>query len=187
MMIAFETSMPAVDDSAWLRGFHLGERPVLEACYREYYVLVFNTARRYLPPVDAETAVHEVFLKLLADPAARASFQGGSLAAWLSRVATNHALRMLERQHREVPTETVGVGLAAETREAEVAEARMMLERFRREVLPEKWAKVFEARFVRGLDQRSAARELGMFRTTLAYQELRIRSLLRAFFVEGTP
>ena len=38
---------------------------------------------------------------------------------------------------------------------------------------------VFEARFVRQLTQREAASTLGISRTTLAYQEHRIRKLLR--------
>ncbi|NPC78158.1 RNA polymerase subunit sigma-70, partial [Pyxidicoccus fallax] len=54
---------------------------------------------------------------------------------------------------------------------------------FRREHLPAKWAPVFEARFVRQLSQREAAAALGLHRTTLAYQELRIRSLLKKFLL----
>ena len=68
-------------------------------------------------------------------------------------------------------------------KEQEAAEARVMLDRFRSERLPAKWRGVFEARFIRQLDQRSAAKELKMFRTTLAYQELRVRALLRKFLL----
>jgi len=50
-------------------------------------------------------------------------------------------------------------------------------------VLPAKWATVFEARFVLGLDQRSAATRIGVSRTTLAYQEIQIRRLLRRFLL----
>ena len=62
-------------------------------------------------------------------------------------------------------------------------EARLLVDRFRREVLPAKWARVFEARFVSGLDQRSAAAQVGISRTTLAYQEIQIRRLLRRFLL----
>jgi len=60
-------------------------------------------------------------------------------------------------------------------------EAQRAVEEFRSGPLPKRWARVFEARFLRGLSQREAAAELGMRRTTLAYQELRIRHLLRRF------
>ena len=60
-----------------------------------------------------------------------------------------------------------------------------MIERFRREVLPAKWADVFEHRFLRQLSQAEAAELLGIGRTTLAYQETRVRRLLRRFLLKG--
>lgn len=59
-----------------------------------------------------------------------------------------------------------------------------MLEQFVRARLPSRWAPVFEARFVQGLSQSDAAQLLGMRRTTLAYQEMWIRSLLRSHFLK---
>jgi hypothetical protein len=61
--------------------------------------------------------------------------------------------------------------------------AQAVIGRFRREVLPEKWRSVFEARFIRQLSQREAATEIGITRTTLAYQEMRVRSLLERFLL----
>jgi RNA polymerase sigma-70 factor (ECF subfamily) len=64
-------------------------------------------------------------------------------------------------------------------------DARMLVERFRKESLPEKYLPVFEARFIRQLPQREAAASLSMQRSTLAYQEERIRTLLRDFLLES--
>jgi RNA polymerase sigma-70 factor (ECF subfamily) len=46
---------------------------------------------------------------------------------------------------------------------------------------------VFDARFIQQLDQPEAARLLGMHRTTLIYQEYRVRTLLKRFVLrKGT-
>jgi RNA polymerase sigma-70 factor (ECF subfamily) len=57
------------------------------------------------------------------------------------------------------------------------------MRRFREQILPPEWIPVFDARFVRQLDQRQAARAIGIPRTTLVYREHRIRRLLRAFLL----
>jgi RNA polymerase sigma-70 factor (ECF subfamily) len=76
-------------------------------------------------------------------------------------------------------------GSALETQSFEPkAEARLVLERFGG-VLPRKWQRVFQKRFVEGLEQKEAADALAMSRTTLAYQEYRIRRLLRRFVLRG--
>jgi RNA polymerase sigma-70 factor (ECF subfamily) len=59
-----------------------------------------------------------------------------------------------------------------------------MIDRFRAHHLPAKWRGVFEVRFVQQLDQSEAARVLGIHRTTLVYQEFRVRQLLRKFFLQ---
>jgi RNA polymerase sigma-70 factor (ECF subfamily) len=64
-------------------------------------------------------------------------------------------------------------------------EARALVRRFREEVLPPEWVSVFDARFVRQLDQREAARTVGIPRTTLVYREHRIRRLLQEFLLAG--
>jgi RNA polymerase sigma-70 factor (ECF subfamily) len=69
----------------------------------------------------------------------------------------------------------------------DLADARLLLERFCRDVLPTKWRPVFETCFVRQLTQRDAARELGISRTTLLYQQHRVRALLRKFLLEVDP
>ena len=177
--------VPALE-SDWLERFHAGDRTVLEGCYRDHFHDVDGSVARLLRGADRETIVHEVFFRLLSRPEFRASFTGGSLGAWLSTVARNLAtdhLRGLQRQ-RSVPIEEVAE-LPAADRLEEAAEARLLIERFRNEVLPAKWAGVFQKRFLEQRDQRDAAAALGIARTTLAYQELRIRSLLKKFLLKG--
>ncbi|MCP3137172.1 RNA polymerase sigma factor [Pyxidicoccus xibeiensis] len=174
-------------DGPWLARFHAGEASVLNACYREHFDAVYRSASRVLSGVDAETVVHDVFLRLVSDEAVRRSFQGGSLAAWLNTLARNLAVDVVRRRQRE---RTALDRLAEEPRFDEEPsapepslDAILLLERFRRERLPPKWAPVFEARFVRQLSQREAAAALGIRRTTLAYQELRVRQLLKKFLL----
>lgn len=184
----FAMTQDASDDDAreWLVRFHTGDTSVLHACYRDHFDTVHRAVSRLLPAVDAETVVHEVFLRLLSSEEARRSFRGGSLAAWLTVLARNQAVDLLRRRQRE---DSALSRLAAEPawEEAEPPEPQLdaehLIERFRRERLPAKWAPVFEARFVRQLSQREAAASLGLSRTTLVYQELRVRQLLRKFLL----
>ncbi len=99
-------------------------------------------------------------------------------------MAHNLAVDFWRRHRRETSlAEDAGPPLvdAQSRRMEERAALSAFIERFVREALPGKWAPVFQARFVEQLDQREAARRLGMHRTTLAYRELRIRKLLRAY------
>jgi RNA polymerase sigma-70 factor (ECF subfamily) len=187
--MASSEGMPAVV-SEWLAGFHAGDRSVLEQCYRDHYRGVVHAVRRFLVGADAETVTHEVFFRLLWNAKLRENFQGGSFDAWLTQVATNLARDHLRRYRREqsMPPEAApgdetppAGGLADEV------EAKMTIDRFRRERLPAGWEGVFDARFLRQLSQRDAAKELGMHRTTLVYQEQRIRVLLREFLLRGEP
>jgi RNA polymerase sigma-70 factor, ECF subfamily len=180
-------------EEAWLADFHAGNRVVLERCYRECYRGVVRTVGRLLSGADAETVTHEVFYRLLSNPKVRESFQGGSLDAWLAQVATNSARDLLRRQRREQPEEAAPNsrprghldGRAGECAFADEVEAKLLIDRFRRERLPPEWGAVFDARFLRQLPQRQAADELGIPRTTLVYQEQRIRALLRDFLLHG--
>lgn len=181
---ALAPSLTDAEDERWLADFHAGRRAALERCYRECYGTVHRAVGRVLSGPDQETVVHEVFYQLLSREALRRSFQGGSLKAWLATVAVHLATDYVRRQRRE---QNVLAAVQAEGPDAPApaedgaAEARALVERFRAELLPKKWERVFEARFLRQLSQRDAAQELGMHRTTLAYQELRIRALLSRF------
>jgi RNA polymerase sigma-70 factor (ECF subfamily) len=166
-----------------LAAFHEGDKATLATCYRTHYARVFATVARLLPPVDAETVVHEVFYRLLADRAMRESFHGKNLGAWLSSVARNLAIDFARRRRWE--TDELGEALTApqDHQLDDELEAKRLVERFRREVLPAEYAPVFEARFIKQLPQREAATSLSMPRTTLVYQEQKIRVLLQRFLL----
>jgi RNA polymerase sigma-70 factor (ECF subfamily) len=173
-------------EAAWLRRFHEGDRDLIEQLYREHFETVARAAA-LLVPADRETVIHEVFLRLLTQAPLRASFRGGAFGAWLTVVSRNHALDCLRRRNREIPT---GVRPPAGGEESAATEsslqARLLVDRFRKEILPAKWSAVFQARFLDQLNQSEAASSLGMSRTTLAYQEARVRRLLRKFLLKGT-
>jgi RNA polymerase sigma-70 factor (ECF subfamily) len=172
-----------------LEGFHAGDRGTLERCYRRHHAVVARAAASVLAPADAETVTHEVFHRLLSTATMRAAFKGGDLGAWLARVAKNQALDFRRRYARETSLDE-GVAEAPELASTESAHddslsAAIVVERFRKTCLPPKWDRVFEVRFLKQLGQREAAAALGMHRTTLMYQEHRIRALLRTFVLEG--
>jgi RNA polymerase sigma-70 factor (ECF subfamily) len=178
-------SAPATEDAdRWLADFHAGHRPVLEQCYREHYGTVQRAVGRVLSGADQETVIHEVFYRLISREEVRRSFRGGSLKAWLGTVAHHLALEYVRRRQREQGAIERSQEPAEESVEvSEESDARLLIERFKRECLPAKWHAVFEARFLQQLPQREAARLLDIHRTTLAYQELRIRALLRRFLL----
>ncbi len=158
---------------------------MFEACYRQYFTVVSAAVGRYLRGADQETVIHEVFFKLMTDAQMRQSFRGGSLGAWLSRVARNRAIDYVRKHKREtiVPPQ-VALELSAVKQSADPTpeqEWALFIDQFRRAYLPRKWAPVFELRFTVGLSQREAAAKLGIRRTTLAYQEQRILARLRQF------
>jgi RNA polymerase sigma-70 factor, ECF subfamily len=180
-------------DALWLARFHAGERDVIDGCYRDHFRVVEGAVGKVLRGADKETVIHEVFLQLMSRAELRRGFTGGGFAAWLATVSRHQAIDFWRRYRRESPLDPEGgsPGPAAPAAEASHAierfersvDARLVIERFRREALPAKWAPVFEARFIGGLDQRSAAARVGISRTTLAYQEIRIRRLLRRFLL----
>jgi RNA polymerase sigma-70 factor (ECF subfamily) len=177
---------PAV--TSWVADFHAGDRGVIEQCYREHYRAVVSAVARLLVGADAETVTHEVFYRLLWNAKLRENFQGGSFDAWLTQVATNLArdhLRRYRREQSEPSDAPLGDDAARDGGGADEVEAKMMIDRFRHERLPAQWEGVFDARFLRQLSQRDAAQELGMHRTTLVYQEQRIRALLKDFLLRG--
>jgi RNA polymerase sigma-70 factor (ECF subfamily) len=178
----------SVNDADWLERFWTGERATMDEVCRNLMGVVNGSVGRYVQGADRETVVQTVFLHVLDHERVRRNFQGGSLRAWLSTVAKNQALDFLRVRKREIPKDPAEAdrwaGAHGEDLHAR-AEARMVVKKFQRERLPAKWAPVFEARFLQRLTQRDAAQALGMRRTTLAYQELRIRALLKEFLTDG--
>lgn len=182
------TSMSGENGTDWLARFHAGERLVVDEVYRGQVDTVDRAVAGVLSGADRETAVHEVFFKLMSAPTFRSAFKGGDLGAWLVVVARNHAIDYARRRNRETPA---GLQIASTASPPEALarqmEARFLLSRFCSEVLPPKWRPVFEARFLDSLTQTEAAAALRVRRTTLVYQELRIRQLLRAFLLKEVP
>lgn len=175
------------DESGSLAEFYAGSRRAMSQLYLDHFVTVDRAIGRVLQGADKETVIHEVFCRVIGDADLRASFRGGSLRAWISTVARNCAIDHWRRSRRERPSGTCSEfddTHQVPSFEASV-EARQLITRFREERLPEKWRRVFDVRFVRQLDQAEAARALGMRRTTLLYQEIRIRRLLRKFVLRA--
>ena len=178
----------AAEQDAWLRAFHAGERDCLERCYRDHVGTVEQVVAGVLQGSDRETLVHEVFFRLLNDAPFRQAFHGGSFSSWLRVVARNQAIDYARRRRLEVRfvEEAVsGDAISASPAFEEEFDVRWTLQRFRERCLPAKWRSVFDARFVAQQDQPTAARAVGLSRTTLAYQEYRIRRLLRRFVLRG--
>jgi RNA polymerase sigma-70 factor, ECF subfamily len=170
----------------WLADFHAGTRPALEQFYREHYATVDRSVGQVLRGADRETVVHEVFFRLLNGDEVRRQFHGGSPAAWISTVARNHAIDYRRRREREIPEGDTGNSAdTSETSVDDAADARLLIARFSNDVLPVQWRSVFDACFVRQMTQREAAKELGISRTTLLYQQHRVRALLRRFLLEA--
>ncbi|MEP6652627.1 MAG: sigma-70 family RNA polymerase sigma factor [Myxococcales bacterium] len=179
---------PALSEADWLGNFHRGERRCLESCYRDHFGTVDRAVAFVVAGADRETLVHEVFFRLLTDEQLRRGFRGGAFSAWLRVVARNQAIDYARRRRVEVSFAGEPNSPDARPSAGDVErqiDVRVTLERFRERRLPPKWRPVFDARFVAQHDQPTAARLLGMSRTTLAYQEYRIRRLLRMFVLQG--
>jgi RNA polymerase sigma-70 factor (ECF subfamily) len=151
--------------------------------------MLARAVRPIVQGVDLETVVHDVFCRLLSNEQARRSFAGGNFGAWLITVARRQAIDFRRRTEREQLTDGNELRELTAQQQAPTGnddlELGVLIGRFRERVLPEKWQAVFQARFIDQLDQRTAAQRLNMHRTTLAYQELRIRLLLRQFVLEN--
>ena len=172
------------NDPGWLARFHAGHRATLADFYREHFDDVMRAVGGVLSGADQETVVQDVFYRLVSEPELRQGFRGGVLAAWLTTIARRRAIDYVRRRSRESTVEPgVAEDLAGSVPEHVEASAtlRELVGRFEREQVPDAWRPVFRARFIEQKSQREAARALGMRRTTLAYQEARLRRRLRRF------
>jgi len=173
-----------LDDASARARFHAGERDFIGLLYRETYETVDATVGRVLRGADRETVVHDLYFRLLSRSELRRNFSGGSMRSWLATLAHNLAVDFWRRHRRETALEdrdTPPLIDPMSQRLEERAELNLFVERFKRDGLPAELWPLFQARFVERLDQREAARRLGMPRTTLAYRELRVRRFLRAY------
>jgi len=172
----------------WLARFHAGDRKILAELYHQQFCTVEKTAGKLLQEADKETVIHEVFLRILTDQRVRENFKGGSLVAWLTTVTRNQAIDFLRKSRKEFTADPELVARHADSSNHDFEDklqAKMLVDMFRRDHLPGKWSRVFEARFIRQLSQREVAKALHLPRTTVAYQEHRIRILLRRFLEIG--
>lgn len=175
-------------ETEWLKRFYAGDREILAACYRDHYAVVEMTVARYLRGADRETVIHDLFFTLLSEEGARRNFVGGSFSAWVRTLARNRAIDFVRVRQREQHLDPeLAQGLMGEQAryDENKREAQQTVDEFREKILPKKWAAVFEARFLEQLSQREAAERLGISRTTLAYQEHRVRVLLKKFLLQA--
>ena len=187
MMAASETGEPDFRESeTWIQQFHAGSRAVIDELYRAHFERVAQAVGSVLDGADKETTIHEVFYRLLSSEQARRGYHGGSFGAWISTVARNQAIDHVRRRRLEEPAGSAGELPELDERPDSFDDrvnAQLMVRQFCEQCLPEKWSRVFEARFIQQLDQAEAARFLGIRRTTLIYQEYRVRKLLHRFFL----
>lgn len=180
--------MKNFDEQEFLADFHQGNREVMAEIFREYFDLVQHVVRSMTPKlrnVDRETVVSEFFTRLIERPELRSDFQGGSFRGWLLACARNYTIDYGRKYGREIlDSDLAAPETKVHDRLEKKIEARFLIERFRK-ILPKQWEGVFEKRFIAQLPQRQAAEALGIARTTLTYQEMRIRSLLKQFFLEN--
>ena len=95
---------PPPPANLWLERFHGGDRPTLEGCYREHFSTVERAMGSLLGAADRETAIHELFSRLIGSVELRRSFQGGSFAAWLATVARHQAIDTWRRSASFLPS-----------------------------------------------------------------------------------
>jgi RNA polymerase sigma factor (sigma-70 family) len=166
-----------------LKAFHAGGEAVIREIYVEHGAALLRETCRYAGPAEAESVVHDVFVELLRNPALRAQFVGGALAAWLRQIARLKAFEHLRRVRRRPPPEP---GPQAHHGEGTL-EARNVLTRFLAVEVPEAQKQFFGMRFLAGQTQVEIAAELGIPRSTLEGWEHRLTEKLRAFVVEMSP
>lgn len=185
--LEFVSVSESSDEVAALAAFHDGGKAVMERCYRDHFDTVARAVAGFARGADAETLIHEIFFKLLSSSTTRQGFRGGSMTAWLAQLARNHCIDWCRKHRRELlvdnPTHmTNGAALSQPGDEADTL-GRDLIARTRERV-PSALRDVFELRCVQGLSQREAALQLGMRRTTLAYQELRVLRIVRKFLLK---
>ncbi len=146
-----------------------------EMFYDAYHRLVFGLGLRLLGDVaSAEDLTQGVFLKVWMNPA---GFKGGSLVAWIARVARNAALDVLRhrstRSESEIPAD---VPLDCDFEDAVLAELDAQRVRTALLRLPAAERVPIEMGFFDGKTYRSVAAEIGV---PLGTVKTRIRTGLR--------
>jgi RNA polymerase sigma factor (sigma-70 family) len=176
-----EASLPT-DRVFDVDAFHEGRQEIVRQIYLDYGVQLLRDLRAFTGPAEAEAVVHDVFVELLRNRDLRSRFKGGALLAWLRQIARLKAFEHLRRVRRDVPQEQPPEGLASPEPELE---AREILERFMRAVVPAKQREFFTLRFLETHTQVEVAAKLGIARSTLEGWEHGLIEKLRTFVLEG--
>jgi RNA polymerase sigma factor (sigma-70 family) len=174
----------SIPDTGWEARFRRGDNEVIEAVYRDTFEAVRRAAARVLrEPADRDAVVHEVFVELVESRRLRDSYRGGAMAGWLGAIARHRALDFARRERRL--TDLSALNEAAVVVDP-LVEFRRELERFATRLDPQR-RQVLELRFVAGMTQVEAARQMGIPRSTLEDKEREIKRLLQEHLREGAP
>jgi RNA polymerase sigma-70 factor (ECF subfamily) len=174
-------------DSEEVRRAKAGDYSAFEALVSKYERPIYTLARRIVGNVeDAEDVVQESFASVVEH---LAEFREEStFYTWLSRIATNHALKLLRKRRglATVPLDEGSVSRpefiapwATDPKEAaQDPSIRALVEEALAE-LDEKHRLAFVLRDIEGLSTEAAARELGITEGNLKVRLLRARLQLR--------
>ncbi len=183
----------ADEDNELVQRAKAGEYAAFDALVSKYERRIYTLARRIVGnPEDAEDVVQESFASVvehLGDFREESSFH-----TWLSRIATNQALKLI-RKRRGLPTVPLDEEAVAESRglprpefiapwskdpgeAAKEPSIRALIEAALAE-LDEKYRLAFVLRDMQGLSTEAAARALGISEGNLKVRLLRARLQLR--------
>lgn len=165
--------------AALLTAFRAGDPEAMAEVYWAYVSRVESFVRKFAEPVDVPDLVQEAFVRALAETSRRAYDGVRDYGPYLVAVARNLVIDRARIRGRELPTDSDELaehpaeddGDAppwAEPATVKVVEAYLA-------GLPAPLRAVHDARYVRGLSQRSAAEVIGISRQQLRTQEARLR------------
>lgn len=183
------------DDLALLRQARQGDYAAFTSLVERFQHRVYAVARRITGQAqDAEDVTQQTFLSLIEH--LEQFREESSVATWVLRIATNHALKLL-RKRRGLPTVPLEVAAGpeddyatlphpdyiAQWREnpadlAQRTEVRQLLDDALAE-LNEKYRLIFILRDVEGLSIKETAEALGLTEANVKVRLLRARLLLR--------
>jgi RNA polymerase sigma-70 factor (ECF subfamily) len=189
-----DRSRQADPDLDLLRRARLGDFSTFEALVSRFQQRIYSLAWHIVGQrQDAEDVVQQTFLSILEH--LDTFREESSVATWVLRIATNHALKIL-RKRRGLPT--VSLDLSADRDDearlphpvyiaqwrdapevlAQRAEVRHLLEQAAAD-LDDKYRLVFILRDVEGLSVRETAEALGLTESAVKVRLLRARLMLR--------
>ena len=193
-----EIAVPAglLDDVELLRRARGGDFEAFSLLVEQFQRRVFAVARRIVRDQhDAEDVTQQTFLSVMDH---LGDFrEEASVATWILRIATNHALKVL-RKRRGLPTVSIDAPVSDEAdsyaalphpefiaqwrdepeRLAQQREVRQLIENALAD-LPEKYRVVFVLRDVEGLSVKETAETLGLTEANVKVRLLRARLDLR--------